>query len=145
MSEQNEFYTLREVSRELDLSEIWVRRMLTKEVGILGGKGAKVDGKWRIPAEVVERLRKQYEDKRETTLRRKLGEIPKYEYQYVPDRIKACRIVPDLLREYQNDLTEMEMVKVEKILKKIEKDETKKYKARKKERSSKKQEEPASK
>jgi len=139
-----EYYTLREAARELDLSEVWARRMLTKEVGMLGGKGAKIDGTWRIPAQIVERLKKQYEEKRETTLRRKRGEIPKYQFQYVPDRIKACKIVPDLLKENQYDLTDEELAKVVKILKKIEKVEQKQYEARKKERNSEKTAETAS-
>jgi len=144
MSEQKQYFTLREVAKELDLSEIWVRRMLTKEVGLLGGKGAKVDGTWRIPRQTVERLKKQFETKRETTLKRKTGEIPKYTFQYVPDRVKACRIVPDLLKENQYDLTDEELAKVVKILKKVEKVEMKQYEARKKERNSEKTEETAS-
>jgi hypothetical protein len=137
-----EYYTLREASRELDISEVWLRRMLTKKVGLVGGKGVKVEGTWRIPARVVEELRNKYETKRNTTERRKKGEIPKYEFQYVPDRIKACRIVPILLKEYKNGLNEEELAKVVTILQKIEKAEQKKYNARKKERSKQGQAEP---
>jgi len=139
MSEQKQYYTLREVAKELDLSEIWVRRMLTKEEGLLGGKGAKVDGTWRIPTKVVRRLKEQYETKRETTLKRKTGEIPKYQFQYVPDRIKACKLVPILLEEYKTTLTPQEQEKVVQVLKKIEEKETKLYNQRKEERNSKKE------
>lgn len=134
-----EYYTLRETAKALDLSDIWVRRMLTKEEGLLGGKGAKVNGTWRIPTKVVESLKKQYETKRETTLRRKLGEIPKYTFKYVPDRVKACKLVPILLKEYKTSLTPQEVDKVVQACKKIEEAERKLYNDRKKERNSKKE------
>jgi hypothetical protein len=134
-----EYYTLREVARELDLSEVWARRMVTKGTGLLAGKAVKIEGEWRFPAKYVEELKKQYAAKRVTTEKRKRGEIPRYQFQYVPDRVKACQIAPILLKEYKNDLTEQELEKVVTILQKIEKAEIKKYNQRKKERKSKEQ------
>lgn len=137
---QKEYYTLREVARILDLSEVWARRMIVKGTGLLAGKAVKVEGEWRFPAKYVEELGKQYEEKRITTEKRKRGEIPRYQFQYVPDRVKACKIVPILLEEYKNDLTPEEREKVVATLKKIEEAETKKYNKRKKERSKKNKE-----
>lgn len=135
MPNDKEYYTLREVAIELDLSEIWVRRMLTKKVGLLGGKGVKIEGTWRIPTQVVESLKNDYDEKRETTLKRKRGEIPKYQFVYTPDRVKACRITPILLKEYENDLSKDEFEKIVKILHKIELEEVKLYEDRKRERN----------
>jgi len=131
----NDYYTLRETAKALDLSEIWVRRMLTKKEGLLGGKGAKVNGTWRVPTKVVESLKEQFETKRETTRKRKLGEIPKYTFQYVPDRVKACKLVPILLKLYEHDLTKKELAKVVEIFKKIEEAEQNQYETRKAERN----------
>jgi len=129
------------ICRELGLSEVWVRRMLSKRIGKLGSGGYKdVDGLWRVSVEVLEEVKGEYGDKREKYRKRKSGELSKYYGEYVCDGVKCCRVLRKIVGGYSWE-EEGEKEKIEwlmKVLDKIEKVEMVKWEERKKRREGRK-------
>lgn len=135
-----ESMSLRDAVRELDLSEVWVRRQLRKKIGVLGNSAFKNDeGRWRIPVSVITSECKRLKAKRERTRLRVLGLLPKQSFVYIPDKIKAPKIMKEVLtkRAKEFKLSTPQLAKFTKICDLLISQETAKHKKRQEEKAKK--------
>ena len=131
--------SLRQVCATLDLSSVWVRRQLSKQIGRLGESAFKDDeGHWRVPNDVVESERERLELKRQKYDQRKRGELPKYYNVYTPDRVKSPLIVMKMLNESEYQVDDKLKTQMIEILTKMNQSENDKWTERKKKKNKKK-------
>lgn len=86
MARRKRPYTLREATTYLDLSPLWVRRMVKK--GII--KAEKVDGKWMLDATSVEDKKKALKEKYKKQELRRQGLLQR---EYLPPSLKSVQMI----------------------------------------------------
>ena len=134
MSKAKESYSLREAVAETGMSSAWLRKQMRKKLDTLVGRTAfkNADGHWRIPASTV-----QSEKHRMTavSLRAKAVASGAVQAQYVPDSVKAPKVIKAALAENAFGLSKVQLDAVNKALDAVQADATKAWKERQERRA----------